>query len=173
MPLKEKTMDFDLGNILYIVITLIAVIAGLAGRKKKPAPGSEGGTGDAKPGFMENLENILKMDQEDPVVTNLREDEEDLPHEGETEPELVGRGPVMEETPEKSAYMEEYERILHRMESGETLDAEREGRESSDEPLEVIDLDQDEGTDYFNIVRDFDAETAVIYAAIINRVDYS
>ena len=40
------------------------------------------------------------------------------------------------------------------------------------EPLEVIDLEEEEGTDYFEVVKDFDAGTAVVYSAIINRVDY-
>jgi len=161
-------MEFDLGNILYIVITLIAVIAGLAGRKKKPAPGSGEGSEGSGSGFMDNLENLLKMGQEEPEVTTLMDDEEDLPPE--TEPELVSPSPVVEKTPEQSPYMDDYARILSRLESREGMEAEQEG---GDEPLQVIDLDREEGTDYFDIVRDFDAETAVIYAAIINRVDYS
>jgi hypothetical protein len=36
----------------------------------------------------------------------------------------------------------------------------------------MIDIDEKEGTDYFEIVKDFDAGTAVVYSAIINRVDY-
>ncbi len=40
------------------------------------------------------------------------------------------------------------------------------------EPLEVIQLDDEWGTDYFEVVKDFDAGTAVVYSAIINRVDY-
>ena len=35
-------MDFDVGNILYIVITLVAVIIGVLGKKKKPAEGGSG-----------------------------------------------------------------------------------------------------------------------------------
>jgi hypothetical protein len=44
--------------------------------------------------------------------------------------------------------------------------------ESTTKPLEVVELDDEGGTNYFEIVRDFDAGTAVVYSAIINRVDY-
>ena len=40
------------------------------------------------------------------------------------------------------------------------------------EPLEVIQLEEEEGTNYFEIIKDFDAGTAVVYSAIINRIDY-
>jgi hypothetical protein len=40
------------------------------------------------------------------------------------------------------------------------------------EPLEVINLDEEEGTDYFDIIKNFDAGAAVVYSAIINRLDY-
>ncbi len=58
-------MDFDIGNILYIVITIVAVAVGLLGKKKKPAEGGSGAPkGNARPGFMENLERVLQMGQE-------------------------------------------------------------------------------------------------------------
>ena len=38
---------------------------------------------------------------------------------------------------------------------------------------EVIDLEMEEGgVDYFQVVKDFNAGTAVVYSAIINRLDY-
>jgi hypothetical protein len=40
------------------------------------------------------------------------------------------------------------------------------------DPLEVISLDDEGGTNYFEVIKDFDAGTAVVYSAIINRVDY-
>lgn len=40
------------------------------------------------------------------------------------------------------------------------------------EVLEVFDLDELPGTDYFEIVKDFDAGTAIVYSSIINRLDY-
>ena len=161
-------MEFDIGNILYVVITLIAVIVGLLGRKKKPAPGSQGeAPSSAEGGLMEGLENFLKMGQESPDVTDLRFHEDVLPSENAEE------APVAAEPEEvdQPAYMQEYDRILRAMESRQSEIPLTES-DSLTEPLEVILLDQEEGTDYFEIVRDFDAGTAVVYSAIINRIDY-
>ena len=44
--------------------------------------------------------------------------------------------------------------------------------DSITEPLEVIHIKEGEGTDYFEIIKDFDAGTAVVYSAIINRIEY-
>jgi hypothetical protein len=40
------------------------------------------------------------------------------------------------------------------------------------EDLEVIDLDKESGPDFFEMVNEFDAKTAIVYSAIINRLDY-
>lgn len=163
-------MEFDIGNILYIVITLVAVIIGLLGKKKKPQEGGSGAQeGEARPGFLENLERVLTMGQEQPQVRDLQDYEADLPVEelipNEVEAESHGnmRG--------RPSIMDEYDRIMNRRQE--------DGRDSGmgdgdpmNEQLEVIDLEDISGTDYFEIVRDFDAGTAVVYAAIINRLDY-
>jgi hypothetical protein len=163
-------MDFDIGNILYIVITLVAVIVGLLGKKKKPAEGGSGGEGsEARPGFMENLERVLQMGQEEPVIRDLQEFEEDLPAEEfavvqtpeEAYPEVRNRPSIMDE----------YDRIMKsNPDGGYNLNGP--DGENMTEALEVIDLDEITGTDYFEIVKDFDAGTAVVYSAIINRLDY-
>lgn len=162
-------MEFDIGNILYIVITLVAVIVGVLGKKKKPAGGaSEAPESAARPGFMENLERMLQMGQEPVAVTELQDFEEDLP------PEEV---PVQSTEKEHSdlrsrpSIMDEYDRIMNRTKDGE-LESMMEGGQYSINALEVIDLDDAEGTDYFEIVKDFDAGTAVVYSTIINRLDY-
>ncbi len=160
-------MDFEIGNILYIVITLVAVIVGVLGKKKKPANGgSSTPESGARPGFMENLERVLQMGQEPAEITELQNFEEDVPVE-----ELV---PV--HTAEKSfndlrnkpSIMDEYDRIMNRSKDGEFV---MEDGELS-EALGVLDLDEMQGTDYFEIVREFDAGTAVVYSTIINRLDY-
>ena len=163
-------MEFDIGTILYIIITLVAVLIGVLGKKKKPAEGGSGTpAGESRPSFMENLERVLTQGQEQPQITDLRSYEEDLPAEG-----YLAEEPQEEVQPMANpgmTLMQEYERIV------------REGRESDpdlmmaeggvvSETLEVIDLDDETGTDYFEIVRDFDAGTAVVYSAIINRIDY-
>ena len=75
-------MDFDIGNILYVLITLVAIIAGLLGKKKKPANQSPKETeNESRPGFMENIERILRMGQENPQVTELQDYEEEIAYE--------------------------------------------------------------------------------------------
>lgn len=158
-----KKMDFEIGNILYIVITLVIVIVGLLGKKKKkPAvTGSESGEGSGGGGFLENLEKAFTMGQEDQVVADLGDHEEDLPVE------------VIEEEPvplsESGGIWAQYEK-LHKPKHELITDFELEG-ERMIEQFESTDLDEEEGTDYFEVVKDFDAGTAVVYSAIINRID--
>ena len=157
-------MDFDIGNILYVVITLVAIIASLLGKKKKKS-GEK-----AKPGFFENLEQVLKMGQEDPVVMDLQSEESDL----QMEREDAGYEYVNEEpstVDEDSSSDEDYNRMLQgraRM-SFEEMPAEG---VSALNPMEVVDLEETDDPDYFEIIKDFDARTAVIYSAIINRPNY-
>ncbi len=157
-------MDFDIGNILYVVITLVAIIASLLGKKKKP------GGKAAKPGFFENLEQVLKMGQEDPELMDLQEQEPELAEEIEEfdynyvkeEPASISKAPSM---------MEEYESLMMNRGAKSEGEIQMEGARSN-EQMEVIQLDDEEDPDYFNIVKDFDARTAVIYSAIINRISY-
>ena len=163
-------MEFDIGTILYIIITLVAVLIGVLGKKKKPADGGSGTpAGETRPSFMENLERVLTQGQEQPRIAELRNYEEDLPAE-----DYLAEEPEEQVQPMADpgmTLMQEYELI--RKEGGisdpDLIMAEG-GTES--ETLEVIDLDYETGTDYFEIVRDFDAGTAVVYSAIINRIDY-
>ena len=163
-------MDFDIGTILYIVITLVAVIIGVLGKKKKPAEGGSGAPESAsRPSFLENLERVLTMDQEPARVTELQDYEEDLPAEEITSKEAVEDS--FADLRNRPGIMEEYDRIMNQNQD-KGLEFMMQGRNFSSEPLEVIDLEEAYGTDYFEIVRDFDAGTAVVYAAIINRLDY-
>ena len=156
-------MDFDIGNILYVVITLVAILVGVLGKKKKRVNPSPGDSDDkAQPGFMENLERILRMGQEDPQVADLQVYEDDLVLE---ESEQAAASSV----PSKSI-LDDYDRIMSSLDhddqdtiltDGDSLSATMEG-----------DMDPDAGPNYFDIVKDFDAGTAVVYSAIINRLDY-
>lgn len=166
-------MEFDIGNILYVVITLVAIIVGLLGKKKKKPEGQEGSESgeEAQPGFMENLERMLRMGQDNPQPVDLLEHEEDM-HAEEYEP-------VVEQPSEKTyeslvttgSVLDDYDKIMGGFNEVEHDIVLTDG-DNVGEPLKVIDLDQEEGTDYFEIVKDFDAGTAVVYAAIINRLDY-
>lgn len=162
-------MDFDIGNILYIVITLVVVIVGVLGKKKKPAQGgaSEPGS-EPRPGFMENLERVLQMGQEESLVADLEPFEEDLPVE---ESAQVQAAEPVSDVKKRPGIMDEYDRIMNRRTDGD-LDLIMAEGESMTEAMEVVDLDYVPGTDYFEIIKDFDAGTAVVYSAIINRLEY-
>jgi hypothetical protein len=171
-----EKMDFDIGNILYIVITLVVVIVGLLGKKRKKPVRT--GTGQAEtgsedhPGFLESFEKILNMDQQEisgmvtatdePVISSGR----DEPEEAEPVEEVLSEG--MSDLPD---YRAEYERVIGRQDKL-AGDITQMAGDDADAPLEVIHLDEEEGTDYFEIIKDFDAGAAVVYSAIINRLDY-
>lgn len=163
-------MEFDIGNILYIVITLVAVLVGVLGKKKKPGtPGTGEGGGKAQPGFMENLERLLTGGQENPAVVDLQEYEEDLPAEEGLASELEADSKW--EPIKAPSIMDEYDRIMQGNQQEESDIFFTEG-DSLMESLEVIELDKEAGTDFLDMVNKFDARTAVVYSAIINRLDY-
>ena len=146
-------MDFDIGNILYVVITLVAIIASLLGKKKKS------GEKKGKPGFFENLEQVLKMGQEDPALVDLKEHEPDLPEE---DGEVINT--------QASSLKEEYDRTQFDRnsslaESGK-LEVERSTLHEEDFAPEEEELE------FLEILKDFDAGSAVVYSAIINRPNY-
>lgn len=164
-------MDFDIGNILYIVITLVAVIIGLLGKKKKPAEGgSDTPQGEARPSFMENLERVLTMGQEQPEVRNLQDFEDDLQAEEEVS-EIMAAEEDYGDMRNRPGIMEEYDRIMNRSTDGEMELIISEGESETDD-LRLVELDEISGTDYFEVVQNFDAGTAVVYSSIINRLDY-
>ena len=165
-------MDFDIGNILYVVITLVAIIAGLLGRKKKPANQSPKETSDeAQPGFMENIERILRMGQENPQVADLQDYEEDIVFD-EPKPVASLNSELSAETAVPSrSILDDYDRIMNSMNERD-YDASFADGDHLDESLEVFDMDNEWRANYFEIIKDFDAGTAVVYSAIINRLDY-
>lgn len=156
-------MDFDIGNIFYIVITLVVVIIGLLGKKKSPAKDTGEGKGSSLPGFMENLEKAFNPDQEEQYAANLQDSEPELQQE-ESDPEY-------KDVPEPMTLMEEYESL--QKSRGDQVGSSGEMAEGiTTEPLEIIYLDEEEGTDYFEVIKGFEAGTAVVYSTIINRLDY-
>ena len=168
-------MDFDIGNILYIVITLVAVIIGVLGKKKKPGTQGAGeGGSETQPGFMENLERMLTGAQSNPEVTDLQDYEEDIPAEEGMEPGYTSESDWdARRTPN---IMDEYERIMHGN-GQEATDISSTGAFSQEElnmigPLELEELDDESGVNYFEVMDGFDARTAIVYSAIINRLDY-
>ena len=172
-------MDFDIGNLFYIIITLVVVIIGLLGKKRKPASGTPGRPASkTRPGFLENLEQVLQMGQEQPGIRDLKEYEEDLPVE-EPSPEYVMEEPSPEYAADspfvdlrnRPGILEEYERIMKQGMLGDSDPFSSEGSRSAG-ALEVIDLEDQPGTDYLAIIRKFDVGTAIVYSAIMERLDY-
>ena len=166
-------MDFDIGNILYIVITLVAVIVGVMGKKKKkPAEGgSSAPESGARPGFMENLERILQMGQEPVEVAELQEFEADLPVEETVAAAAAAVDDPFVDIRHRPTIMEDYDRIMGRGKAGE-LEFMLDDGELAADAGEVLDLNEESGTNYFEIIKDFDARTAIVYSTIINRLDY-
>jgi len=165
-------MDFDIGNILYVVITLVAIIAGLLGKKRKPANQSPKETeNEAQPGFMENIERFLRMGQENPQVKDLQDYEEEIAFE-ESGPVVSPNSELDTETVVSSgSILDDYDRIMNSMD-GVVYDSNFADGNQLDESVEFVDLDHEREANYFEIVKDFDAGTAVVYSAIINRLDY-
>ena len=161
-------MDFDIGNILYIVITLVVVIVGLLGKKKKPAgQGTGESEGQPRPGFLENLEKAFNMVQPDPAVVDLQDHEVDIL----AEEEYVD--PAPEPMTEPISLLEEYNRMVEERQGNKRQSHRSSMADNQTDGFSVVELDNvDESTDFFEIVKDFDAGTAVVYSAIINRIEY-
>jgi len=167
--------DFDIGTIVYVVITLVAVLIGLLGRKKKAAgAGSESARDTGENDFMQNLGKAFGTGR-DVQASNAEMHRQE-------EPGMVRKASDMwEEYAQLHGTEEEKEHIAERGFRGGMEREEKEEEEEKEilseieEPadqLDVIELGEYEGTNYFDIVRDFDAGTAVVYSAIINRPAY-
>jgi len=162
-------MDADISNIVYIVLTLVVVLVSVLGRKRKPGSAGPGNQAAAsRPSFMDNLERVLSAGQEEPGIATLDPDEEDLTVEVPSE-EVVPEMSTFQR--ERQKYMEEYERIMHRNTDGDPNLIQSEG-ESAVAPIEVIDLDAESNANFFEMIDNFDAKTAIVYSSIINRLDY-
>jgi len=162
-------MDFDIGNLIFIVATLIAILVSVFGKKKKSVlKGVPPQDGSNKQGnFFEKLgkelEGYIEMKEQkrtpgtgDTVMTE-KPQYDYIFEEIKSEPETLMADYEGETNPARMSYLDLIE---------------AEGIPAT-EPLQVIEIDEDpEGRDYFEILDDFDAGTAVIYSAIINRIDY-
>lgn len=189
MHAKIEKMDFDIGSLLYIIITIIAVIAGIAGKKKKkPAPGAaaeeafaedEVQTESTKGGFFGKLEAQFESFaeeakrkvndlQENPVVVENNDivendyfDNLNAEHEKgiEAKSEIVSN-------------MAAYEGIFSPDDEQNDPLMESEGISMTD-TLEMIHLSEDQTRSFedLQILEEFDARTAIIYSAIINRLE--
>ena len=167
-------MEFDIGTLLYIVVTIVAIIAGVSGKKKKPAAPQEGSGESSGEGFFDRLEQQLSgftgEEEEAGLAERVEaESEREIWHE---EDEVSFRETVEAERESSREKPGRFEGVYN-PEMQENLDLIRAEAERSTEAIEVLDLDDTgDHPDYFEIVKDFDLGTAVIYSAIINRREY-
>jgi hypothetical protein len=166
-------MEFDIGTILYVVITVIALIIGVIGRKKKPAgTGSpEGSAHETGGSFFESFERAFSMEQAERTVFMPEPDEYEAPEPGEPQYAEKYESPYSGRLETgRGSILEEYDRIMGGQ-GGYGSDTLFEG-ERSTETMEVTELGDESDVDFFEIIKDFNASTAIVYSAIINRIDY-
>ena len=180
-------MEFDIGTLIYILITIIAIVAGVAGQKKKPAKGTaapdSGGENESR-GFFDKLEEQLGgfMDETKEKVQNFSD--EILYQEKRSEPVMQegvsnynDRMMEVDYDEDNEIYQNAYnafEGVLDpdKQENLELITEEAIRTTEESEVLQVIEMDNMSHPDYYEIVREFDLGTAVIYSTIINRPDY-
>ena len=168
-----EKMDFDIGTLFYIVVTIIAVLAGVFGKKKKAPGGSATGQGTAnRKGFFSSLEEQFNsiVEENKPEEREYAEDYqvETIKHD---EPQPVES--EQEQGFSSESVFNHFEGVYDPNAEDNKLLMDKEGIASTQAPLEVLDLDGEQGySDYFEIVEAFDLESAVIYSAIINRKEF-
>lgn len=176
-------MEFDIGTLLYILITIIAVAAGVLGQKKKPASGRPASDEESGPfGFFSKLEEQIGglVDETKDEVQQVAE--EVIPAEQPDDNRIFQDKDSYDwqtasfdgDSATSGNYYNEFEGFYDPGKQESRLDAiiEEAERTTSDESIEVIEVDDVSHPDYFKIVENFDLGTAVIYSTIINRKEY-
>ncbi len=188
-------MEFDIGTLVYIIITIVAIVAGGAGNKKKPAPGNPGsGENTGSNSFLEKLEEqfgnfadeargSLQEEVDEEVYVTGQEAEEEAAAFEETPAAEASRSAEEQAAPSYEFAWNDPANVYSQYEGYYDLDEKdksdyddlkaSEARRTNDEDeIRVIDMDEDSYVDYFEIVKNFDLGTAVIYSTIINRKEY-
>ena len=174
-------MEFDIGTLIYIIITIVAIVAGVAGKKKKPGTGQPGAEDQkATGGFFGKLEEQFSgfIDEARGEFVTDNEQVEPAP-DGQTEDTPVQAYDdavavdVDDEKHEDNSYYAQYEGVYDPdAQANLDLMAAEAIRTTDPDAIEVIDVEELPQADYFEIVKDFDLGTAVIYSTIINRKEY-
>lgn len=163
-------MDFDIGNLIYIIATIVAIAVGLLGKKKKPAVTSP--PVESEPEKKRTFLDILGKELEGYMDINKQGEVEEIGEvdefEAENEIESWEEDYVAKE-PE--TFQSEYEG-MNSINIVENLDLSNSISERNAKPLEVLDLDEEEEDYTDEPKREFDLETAIIYSTIINRKEY-
>jgi hypothetical protein len=175
-------MEFDIGTLIYIIITIVAIVAGVAGKKKNPAPGTgSSGEGGSK-SFFDKLEEQLSGFADEAkgaagsipeeVRAPFAEDQPVMSQRIERDDDRIQAQHYLEED-EESAF-NEYEGIYdpEQQENLEQMSAEALRTTDESDMLQVVEMDEPDHPDYYEIVSEFDLGTAVIYSSIINRKEY-
>ena len=180
-------MDFDIGTLFYILITIIAIVASVLGKKKKPADGQRSSDEESSPfGFFSKLEEQIGglVDDTKEGVKQVVEEvipAEVIPAEQRDDNRIIQDKDSYDwqsssfdgDTATSGNYYNEFEGFYDsdKQESLDAIIAEAE-RSTSDDAIQVIEVEDISHPDYFKIVESFDLGTAVIYSTIINRKEY-
>ncbi|MCF8226635.1 MAG: hypothetical protein K9J30_12225 [Bacteroidales bacterium] len=175
-------MEFDIGTLLYIAITVIAIVASIVGKKKKSQQGSSSkGQGSGSTGFFGRLEEQFggMIDEAQGSVDSIKEeigfgeDESELQKTNEPQVQQPVNISRSNNSSPELAYTD-FEGVYDpdKQENAEVIEAEAVRTTGQEENIQLIDLDESFHPDYFEIVKDFDLGTAVIYSTIINRLGY-
>lgn len=175
-------MDFDIGTLFYILITIIAIVASVLGQKKKPADGQQ--TSDEKSGpfgFLNKLEEQISELADDTREGVQQVAEKVVPDEQPDDKRILQDKDSYDwqtssydgDSATSGEYYNEFEGYYDSRKQKD-LDAiiEEVERSTSDDAIQVIEVEDSSHPDYFKIVKDFDLGTAVIYSTIINRKEY-
>ena len=165
-------MEIDIGTLIYILIMIVAIVFGAFNKKKKPATGEPVNEEKSSGSFFDKLEQQLTgfVDETRASVQSVAED---IPPGVEQEILSAGEGEEADEEITDSLYsgysgIFDAESVLRSNASND------EGERAIDQSmiLELIETDEIQYPDYYDIVEEFDLGTAVIYSAIINRKEY-
>ncbi len=179
-------MDIDIGSLIYILITVIAIIGGVAGKKKKPKGARDK---NVKPGFLGKLEAQLENFTQEAKDSfgNMKQE----PEPGDMEYEEAMEHKEKEEYVEEKDYFEKlgeeyetdnlneargnfaaYEGLISPDEEQNEVLIESEGISTTGD-VAVSNISEDDPWDFDqqDEMEDFDLQTAVIYSTIINRIE--
>lgn len=175
-------MEFDIGTLIYIIITIIAIVAGVAGKKKNPARNTGDSDAGGSKSFFDKLEEQISgftgevKEAAGSFTEEIKEpftEEEPVMEREVASDDRREQDKIYWQNNIERAY-DEYAGIYDPDQQEELEQITEEANRSTDESniLQVEELDEQEHPDYFSIISDFDLGTAVIYSSIINRKEY-
>jgi hypothetical protein len=175
-------MEFDIGTLFYILITIVAIVASVLGKKKKPADDEYSSDEESGPfGFFSKLEEQISGLADDAREGVQQVAEKVIPEEQPDDQRILQDKDSYDwqsesydgDSANAGEYYNEFQGYYD-SEQQENLDAiiKEVERSTSDDAIQVIEVEDLSHPDYFKIVDNFDLGTAVIYSAIINRKEY-